>query len=156
VLHVLFAMLFLGAAFVLNLGLGPVVLALPRSTVAEFFGKFWPGMTRFLHASIGGTALFGIVLYVAGDFHTGTSNAAILLDAGIVLGVLAVIEGEALQIPAVNKPLKNMGQNAVAGGEQASFSPEGSRQIQRVKTTGIIGTLTITLAAILMILAATV
>ena len=149
-------MSFLGAVFVLNLALGPVVLNLSRATSKEFFSKFWPGMTRFLHASIGGTALFGILLYLGGDFHTLAGNPGAYLDAGIALAVLAIIEGEAIQIPAVNRLLKLVNQGGGAGApEPQSYSADELKMLGRIKAGGIIGVLTITLAAILMIAAAT-
>lgn len=152
VLHVIFGMNFLGSVFVLNLVIGPFVLLLSPSTLTEFFSKFWPAMTRFLHVSIGGTALFGILLYVDGSFNSISGDSAVLLDAGIVLGLLAMIEGEALQVPAVNRLIKQM--TSAGSGTQQALSPEQQKAINRVKTGGIVGVLTITLAVICMVAAA--
>jgi hypothetical protein len=152
VLHVVFGMNFLGSVFILNLVIGPIVLVLPPATVTSFFSKFWPAMSRFLHASIGGTAVFGVLLYAAGSFSSVSGNSAILLDAGIVLGLLAMLEGEVLQIPAVNKLLKQMA--PMDSGSQQDFSPAQQKAINRVKAGGLIGTLTISLAVILMVAAA--
>ena len=150
VLHVIFGMNFLGSVFVLNLVMGPVVLLLSPSTLTDFFSKFWPAMTRFLHISIGGTALFGILLYADGSFGSVTGDAAILLDAGIVFGLLAMIEGEALQIPAVNRLLKQM--TAPGGGQ--GFTLEQQKAINRAKSGGIIGVRRISLAVICKVAAA--
>jgi hypothetical protein len=144
-------MTFLGAVFVLNLALGPVVLSLSRATTIEFFTRFWPTMKKFLHASFGGTALFGILLYAVGGFSSGSPNA--LLVAGIVLGLIAIIEGEALQIPSVNKLIKLANQTGGASGQQV-FSADEMKIFQKIKTGGIVGVVTITLAALLMIAAA--
>jgi hypothetical protein len=152
VLHVIFGMNFLGSVFILNLVIGPIVLVLPPATVTSFFSKFWPAMSRFLHASIGGTALFGILLYAEGSFNSMSGDTAILLDAGVALGLLAMLEGEALQIPAVNKLLKQMA--PMDAGSQQGFSPEQQKAIGRVKVGGLIGTLTISLSVILMVAAA--
>ena len=152
VLHVIFGMNFLGSVFVLNLVIGPLVLVLPPSTITSFFSKFWPAMARFLHATIGGTALFGILLSAAGSFSSVSGDTATILDAGIALGLLAMLEGEALQIPAVNKLLKQMAPTADAS--QQGFTPEQQKAINRVKTGGILGTVTILLSVILMVSAA--
>jgi hypothetical protein len=151
VLHVIFGMNFLGSVFVLNLVIGPMVLLVSPATLVEFFSKFWPAMTRFLHISIGGTALFGILLYADGNFSSVSGTTAILLDAGILIGLLAMIEGEALQIPAVNGLLKQM---PAGGPAQQGFTPEQQKAINRVKAGGVAGVLTITLAVIFMVAAA--
>ncbi len=147
-LHIVFGMNFFGAVFVLNFVLGPVVLAVSPTTMTEFFSKFWPSMKRFLHASIGGTALFGLLLYVAGDFHNVTGNAAIYLDAGVLLGLLAMIEAEALQIPAATKLVN------AAGSSGQGLSPEQKKAFDRIKTGGIIGSITIILSVIFMVASA--
>ncbi len=153
ILHVVFGMNFLGAVFVLNLVLGPIVLLLSPQTVREFFSKFWPAMARFLHISIGGTALFGILLYVSGSFSSSSGTPEIYLDAGIVLGILAIIEGEALQVPAVNKLTKQISAEGSSTGQQG-FTPDQLKVFNRVKVGGIIGVLTITLSVIFMVAAA--
>lgn len=155
VIHVIFGMMFLGAVFVLNLALSPVVLRLSPTTTKEFFTKFWPSMARFLHAAIGGTALFGLLLYASGGFNALSGSPAIYLDVGIVLAILAIVEGEALQIPAVNRLIKTFDQPGMAGSaEQTSFTPEQLKVFDRVKVGGIAGVLTITLSVVFMVAAA--
>jgi hypothetical protein len=148
-LHIVFGMNFFGAVFVLNFVLGPVVLAVSPATLAEFFSKFWPGMKRFLHASIGGTAIFGLLLYVVGDFHEVTGSAAVYLDAGVLLGLLAMVEAEALQIPAATKLL-----NASAANQGQGLTPEQKKAFGRIKTGGIIGSVTIVLSVVFMVASA--
>jgi hypothetical protein len=59
------------------LGRGPGLLAMSPSTAKEFLNKTWPLSARFLHIAIGGTAVFGILLYFAGDFGSQTGYAGI-------------------------------------------------------------------------------
>jgi hypothetical protein len=148
-LHVIFGMNFLGAVFVLNVVLGPVILMLSPSTTRDLFSKFWPAMTRFLHITIGGTAIFGILFYAIGGFSSVTGSASTYLDAGIVLGILAMVEAEGLQIPTVNKLVKQM--TAEGGSSSQGFTPEQLKVFNRVKTGGIIGLITISLTAIFMV-----
>jgi hypothetical protein len=148
-LHIAFGMNFFGAVFVLNFVLGPVVLAVSPATLTEFFTKFWPAMKRFLHASIGGTAVFGLLLYAAGDFRGVTGNAALYLDAGVLLGLLAMVEAEALQIPAATKLVRSS-----AGNTGQSLTPEQKKAFDRIKTGGIIGSITIILSVIFMVASA--
>ena len=147
-LHIVFTMNFFGAVFVLNFVLGPVVLAVSPSTMTEFFSKFWPSMKRFLHASIGGTAIFGLLLYAAGDFRSMTGNAAAYLDVGVLIGLLAMIEAEALQIPAATRLLNS------ATPTGPVLSPEQKKAFDRIKTGGIIGSITIILSVIFMVASA--
>lgn len=148
VLHVVFGMNFLGSVFVLNFVLGPILLVLSPTTMTEFLSKFWPAMTRFLHASIGGTALFGLLLYAAGDFHSMTGNAAMYLDAGILLGLLAMIEAEAVQIPTATKLVRS-----AAGSPGQGLTSEQMKIFGRIKAGGIIGSITLLLAVIFMVAA---
>jgi hypothetical protein len=153
VLHVLFGMNFLGAVFILNLVLGPIVLVLPPSTVRGFFTKFWPPMARFLHVTIGGTALFGFILYFNGDFGSMSGTSSIYLDAGIALAVLAIIEAEAVQIPTVNRLVEQMSAGD-ASSAQEGFTPDQLKILNRVKVGGIIGVVTMTLTTVFMVAAA--
>jgi hypothetical protein len=157
-LHIIFGMTFLGSVFALNLVLGPGVYKLSPATFKEFFVKVWPMMARFLHASVGGTVLFGLLLYAGGGFGSLSASGSIegiLLDSGIVLGLLAVIEAEALQIPAANRLVRVTSQVEVGsgGGQQPSFSPEQSKIMSKIKVGGVIGLVTISLTVILMIAA---
>jgi hypothetical protein len=151
VLHVIFGMNFLGAVFILNVVLGPVVLLLSPSTMVEFFTKFWSPMAKFLHATIGGTVLFGLLLYAAGGFSSLTGDSMIFLDSGILLGLLAVIEAEALQIPTVNRLVRQL---SAGGPTQQDLTPEQKKIFGRVKVAGMIGVVTVTLSVILMVAAA--
>jgi hypothetical protein len=151
ILHVIFAMNFLGSVFILNLVMGPVVLKLSPATLNEFFAKFWPSMARFLHGSIGGTAIFGLLLYGVGGFGSLSGNSAIFLDAGILLALIAMIEAEAVQIPTVNKIVK-LGQGSGAG--MQSLSQEQLKLFNKVKVGGILGVLLMAVVVMLMVAAA--
>lgn len=149
ILHVMFGALFFGAVLVLNIAIAPLILGLPFGTMREFFTRFWPRMTRLLHAAAGGTALFGILLYIAGDFHSEGGINGMLLDAGVLLGLLTIIEGEALQIPTATKLVRSLSDQT-----QQSWTPEQSKLLKRIKVNGIIGLVTITLTLVCMIASA--
>ena len=80
-----------------------------------------------------------------------------LATAGEAGGELfAIIEGEAIQIPAVNRLLKLVNQGGgSATPEPQSYTAGELKMLGRIKTEGIIGVITIALAVIFMIAAAT-
>ena len=150
ILHVMFGALFFGAVIVLNAAVAPLVITLPFGAMREFITKFWARMARLLHTAIGGTALFGILLYIAGDFHSEGGVNGMLLDTGALLGLLAIIIGEGLQIPTISKLVKSVNQDPT----QQSFTPDQQRLLNRVKVNGLIGLILVALAVVCMIASA--
>lgn len=77
VFHIIFAMTFLGSVFVFDFVLAPALNVFSPSTYKEFLMKGWPIMAKFLHASVVGTALFGLLLYGGGGFYSVSAVAVL-------------------------------------------------------------------------------
>lgn len=155
--HILFAMLLVGYVFFFNIVVGTQLQAVMKEGLksAEFVLSAWPSISKFLHAALGGTVLFGILLYYA-DYGTSMTVFKTIsgdyLGAGIVFGLLVLVIGEAIQIPTAGKLAKSA--VAIMQGGQTEATPEDWRALKKLKDWGIIGFVVTLLAAITMIAAA--
>lgn len=150
-------MLLVGYVFFFNVVVGSQLQAVMKEGLksAEFLLGAWPMISKFLHAALGGTVLFGILLYYA---HYGASTSVFttvsgdLLGAGILFGVLTLVIGEAIQIPTTGRLVKSA--TMIMQGGQTEASPEDWKLLKKLRDSGIAGFAVTMLAAIMMIAAA--
>jgi len=150
-------MLLLGYAVIFNLVIGPVLARGTRQSglkSAEFLFQAWPGVRGLAHAAVGGTGLFGLIflgVFTNGNYSFFSTLPGMYLGLGIVLGLLAMIIGESIQIRTANKFVA-AARFAVSNGQNEP-TQEMKKHLKTMSAWGRISLILLVLAAALMIAA---
>jgi uncharacterized membrane protein len=157
VVHILAIVGWMGAAFLFSSVLGPSLSKMEAGGRAEFLSKVIPRYTRYVMATSLTAVVFGVALYGYAFEYSKNLPAGIaltLLQAGAVVGLVALIVSLALVIPTA----RTLGRMLNEGKSGAPQPPGQAGLMTALQSRVRIGTISVTgllfLVLVLMVVGA--